>query len=350
VRAPMRTLFSTAVCLATAAPGGAGAGRQFGPAPSFPDEKLPPAVTRLTDYGERADFSPDGRRILYVTRTGGEVEEIDLETRQVRRITTFPRPDGVGFYRALYLANGDYLLTGGPKRRETYFYVLDRSLAEPPTVLPGIVWEGPAVSRTRLRLAWTPNHEEIWLADLVYEGGTPALANARKIIDNEQIAVNGVRVQDWIEPQNFRPPDERELIFAQYGREAIFTSEVFGFDLASGTFVDYSKAPKQYDEPEGICPDGSCTLAESDRHNPKGTGYIDVYLLALDGSGRSERLTFFNDVPGFRASNPVVSDDGRFIAFQLGRTGDDAGVGHGLYLLDVAKAGLAEKIRPRPSH
>ena len=41
-------------------------------------------------------------------------------------------------------------------------------------------------------------------------------------------------------------------------------------------------------------------------------------------------VTFFNDYPDHKASNPVVSDDGRFMAFQLTRIGDPAGVGHGI--------------------
>ena len=43
--------------------------------------------------------------------------------------------------------------------------------------------------------------------------------------------------------------------------------------------------------------------------------------LALDGSGYAGRLTHFSDDPGFKASNPVVSDDGRFVAFVSDSTG-----------------------------
>ena len=60
-----------------------------------------------------------------------------------------------------------------------------------------------------------------------------------------------------------------------------------------------------------------------------------IYKLALDGSGNTERLTHFNDYPGYKASNPVVSDDGRYIAFQFARVGDPAGVGRGLLVLDL---------------
>jgi Tol biopolymer transport system component len=90
-------------------------------------------------------------------------------------------------------------------------------------------------------------------------------------------------------------------------------------------------------EPEGIYPDGRSILVECDRHNQRGPGHIDLWKLALDGSGKSERLTHFSDYPTYKASNPVVSDDGRFIAFQMGRSGDAAGVGHGIFVYDVER-------------
>lgn len=33
--------------------------------------------------------------------------------------------------------------------------------------------------------------------------------------------------------------------------------------------------------------------------------------------------------------NPAVSDDGRFIAFQLAKSTEAAGVGHGIFILDL---------------
>lgn len=53
------------------------------------------------------------------------------------------------------------------------------------------------------------------------------------------------------------------------------------------------------------------------------------------GSGRSQRLTFFADYPGYKASNPVVSDDGRYMAFQFAKKGDRAGVGRGIFVFDL---------------
>jgi hypothetical protein len=72
------------------------------------------------------------------------------------------------------------------------------------------------------------------------------------VLESEKIVADGQAFNDWIEPQNFRPPHETELIFSQYGREEIFTAEVFGLNLIDGTIINYSKTPKQYDEPKGF--------------------------------------------------------------------------------------------------
>jgi Tol biopolymer transport system component len=47
-------------------------------------------------------------------------------------------------------------------------------------------------------------------------------------------------------------------------------------------------------------------------------------------------MTFWGEYDGYKASNPVVSPDGKTIAFQSARSKDPAGVGYGIYLLDVA--------------
>jgi hypothetical protein len=92
-----------------------------------------------------------------------------------------------------------------------------------------------------------------------------------------------------------------------------------------------------YDESEGIFPDGQATLVECDAQNHQGSGHVDLWKFALDGSGHYDRLTHFSDIPNYKPSNPVVSDDGRFIAFQMAKSGEAAGVGHGLFLNDLTK-------------
>jgi hypothetical protein len=65
----------------------------------------------------------------------------------------------------------------------------------------------------------------------------------------------------------------------------------------------------------------------------RGSSNIDIWKLKLDGTGKDMvRLTHFNDYEAGKSSNPVVSTDGRFMAFQTARTTDPAGVGYGILL------------------
>ena len=81
--------------------------------------------------------------------------------------------------------------------------------------------------------------------------------------------------------------------------------------------TNFSKAPGTYNEVEGIFPDGEYTCVEADRQcdtlgGQRGSGNIDIWKLRLDGTGKDfTRLTHFNDFEGGKASNPVVSTDGR---------------------------------------
>jgi hypothetical protein len=307
-----------------------------------PADSLPTGATRLTYFGERADWSHDGRKILFLEKTYGDVFEVDLESRVIRAVTHHYYH--LGYTRALYLANGDILLSGpqefDPKnphlsRVQCYLYVLDKSLTKPPVPLGTKCSEGPAVSRKHLHIAWTHVSEQypadmpkgssrIQEADIVYESGVPKLANQRLVIDSRDLPFKCT-----LETQNFRPPDERELTFSAYGYQ---DTDVCGIDLLTKKVTDYSNAPGQYDEPEGIFPDGQYTLVECDRQNHQGAGHVDLWKLKLDGSGHLERLTFFSDFPGYKASNGVISDDGRYLAFQMAKSSEQAGVGHGIFI------------------
>jgi hypothetical protein len=300
-----------------------------------PLDELPPYIKSVTRFGQRAEWSHDGKRILFMEKTFGDVYEVELATGIIRPMTHHYFHEG--YTRALYLSNGDILLSGArrfsaedpwPSRNErnAELWVLKKDLSGPPTPLGEKCAEGPAVSRRRMHIAWTQGGA-FYIGDIVYESGTPKLTNKTKILDK-----NDLPFECDIETQNFRPPDEKELIFSAYGYQG---TEVAGLDIATGKVVNYSQAPGQYDEPEGIFPDGKHTLVECDKHNHKGIQYDELYKLALDGSGQTERLTHFTDYPGYKASNPVVSDDGRYIAFQYAKYGDPAGVGRGLLVLDL---------------
>src|SRR6266853_3657067 len=107
-----------------------------------PADHLPAHIRQITWFGERADWSHDGKRILFISKTFGDAMELDLATKRIRNLTAhYPHH---GYTRALYLANGDVLLSGperfdpknpGPSRVQCFLHVLDKGLAKPPTPL-----------------------------------------------------------------------------------------------------------------------------------------------------------------------------------------------------------------------
>jgi len=171
----------------------------------------------------------------------------------------------------LYLANGDILLSGpetfdpknpGPARTQCFLYVLDKALSKPATPLGSKCSEGPAVSRKHMHIAWThvaaeypdemaPGSSRLQEADILFEAGKPKLANQRLIIESRELPFKCT-----METQNFRPPAEKELTFSAYGYQG---TDVCGVNLETKKVVNYSNSPGQYDEPEGIFPDGRAT-------------------------------------------------------------------------------------------
>lgn len=320
------------------------------PSAGSPTDHLPSHIVRLTSFGERADWSHDGKKILFLSKTFGDAMELDVATRSIRNLTAhYPH---YGYTRALYLANGDILLSGPTDfdpakarqaRNECYLFILVKGGKKPPVALGVRCNEGPAVSRQRLHIAWPEwtsadpaqgilATSRLFQADIVYTDGTPALANRQLIIDASELPFRCT-----MESQSFRAPEEKELTFSAYadgGRKC----DVIGIDLQTKKITKYTDSPDAYDEPEGIFPDGRHTLVEADLQNHLGPGNVDIWKLALDGSGTYTRLTYFSDYPSYKASNPVVSDDGKFMAFQMAKTEDAAGVGHGLFLYDFTKA------------
>ena len=314
---------------------------------NWSDTQYPDYITKITDFGERADWSHDGKRILFVERSFGDVYEFNLETKKYKPLTHHYYHGG--YVRAHYLSNGDILLSGvkdfpGDNWKEARFrlaelWVLDKNLDKPAERLGEYCWEGPAVSRTQLKIAWAQHHGlfpesrryyNLWVGELDYSSGKPVIVNQKVVLDNQREGIKGM----VIEPQNFIPGNENELTVQLYNN-----CEVYGLNLLDGTLVNYSKDPNSYDEPEGIFPDGKHTLVESSRHTQSNSGAnIDLWKLKLDRvKPEWERITWFNEGGIYKASNPVVSDDGKYIAFQVTGAKEVAGIGHGIYILDLEK-------------
>jgi len=222
-------------------------------------------------------------------------------------------------------------------------WVMKSDAKSPPVALNHKISEGVAISRTRMKIAWANGRGQyqdqfqdresgLYTADIEYKDGLPILVNKREVLRSPG-------PECYLEAQDFRRNDT-ELIYSCYREHpAGIKADVMGVDLGTGKVTTYRKLEGEYNEPEGISPDGEWTLVESSRDqgpDHQTDRFIDIWRLKLvPGSTDFVRLTRWGDHDGYKASNPVVSPDGKWIAFQSARNNEPAGVGHGIFLLQL---------------
>lgn len=313
-----------------------------------PEKNPPPGITQLTGFGERAVWSPDGKRIAFMSKSFGDAFEIDLQTKMIRLLTGHFLHKG--FLRVHYLPNGDFFLIGArnfddirtTRSRDQEMWVLKADAKAPPVPLNHKISEGVAISRGQIKIAWSNTHGQypdqlaegesvIYTADVVYRDGSPRLENKQEII-------RAKAPECTLEAQDFRNNDG-ELIYTCYRSPY---ADVMGIDLKTKKVTVYRKIANEYNEVEGIFPDGGYTLVESSREQGgperQNSSYIDIWRLKLEPDSTDfVRMTHWGDYENYKASNPVVSPDGKSFAFQSARSKDPAGVGYGIFLMKLSK-------------
>ena len=276
-----------------------------------PLDHLPPNFEVLTHFGERADISPDNLRVAFMAKSFGDAMVIDLKTREMRCLTC--NVPAAVFLRVMHLVTGDYILIGPDhfenirvsRTRDNELWFLSKERGSRPIKLGQKMSEGAAISKKSLKISYSETSQQ-----------NPDLAS-----ESSRLAVAEL---------------DDKMTFTCY--EPRGQASVMGIDLRTGVVTNFSKAPGSYNEVEGIFPDGLYTAVEADRQceqlgGTRGSGNIDIWKLKLDETGKDfTRLTHFNDYAGGKASNPVISTDGRFMAFQVAKTDDPAGVGYGILL------------------
>src|SRR5438094_9994387 len=227
-----------------------------------PENDPPPNIVRLTGFGERAAWSPDDRRVAFMSKSFGDAFEIDLQTRMIRLLTGHFLH--AGFLRVQYLPNGDFFLIGArtftdirtTRGRDQEMWVLKADAGAPPTPLGHKISEGVAISRKRMKIAWSNTRAQypdllqegesvMYTADIVYKDGVPALANKKEVRRPHA-------PECTLEAQDFRR-DDAELIYTCYRSSY---ADVMGVDLATGKLTTYRKLPDEYDEWRGSRPTG----------------------------------------------------------------------------------------------
>ncbi|HKH62911.1 MAG TPA: hypothetical protein VKA49_18850 [Flavitalea sp.] len=317
--------------------------------PGSPLDHLPRNIEILTYFGERADFSPDNQRIAFMAKSFGDAMVIDLKTRQISCLTC--NVPGAAFLRVMHLPTGDFILIGPDhfedihtsRLRDNELWFLSQKRGSKPVKLGQKMNEGAAVSKTNMRIAFSQvpaqspdlrdGASRIVVAELDISGEIPKLVNQRTAYESKDR--NCV-----LEAQDFYDNDSK-LSFVCYEPKDL--ASVWSIDLKTKQVINFSQAPGTYNETEGIFPDGLYTCVEADRQcdwlgGTRGSKNIDIWKLKLDGTGKNfVRLTNFNDYEGGKASNPVISTDGKMMAFQSAKTTDPAGVGYGLLLYKFDK-------------
>jgi hypothetical protein len=309
-----------------------------------PLDHLPDNLELLTHFGERADFSPDNQQIAFMDKSFGDAFVIDLKTRAIKCLTcSIP---GAAFLRVMHLSSGDYILIGPARFTDIHtsrasdneLWFLSNRPGSRPQRLNQKMSEGAAISKKGTKISYSvthaqnaslaPERSQLFVADIDLSPPTPHLINQNLVYESRSKACT-IEAQDFFENDN-------KMTFTCYEPQGL--ASVMTIDLRDRKVVNMSKAPGTYNECEGIYPDGLYTNVEADRQvnwlrGKHGSGNIDIWKLRLDGTGTNfTRLTNFNDFEGFKASNPVVSTDGRLMAFQVARVSDQAGVGYGILL------------------
>jgi hypothetical protein len=308
-------------------------------------DRLPPDMEVLTHFGERADISPDTQRVAFMAKSFGDAMVIDLGTRAIRCLTC--NVPGAAFLRVMHIVTGDYLIIGPDhfediqvsRTRDNELWFLSKERGSKPIKLGEKMSEGVAVSKKTLKVAYSQIRAQVpeipaGASRLVV--ADVRLADGKATLVNKKVVYQSTDERCRLEAQDFYDNDTK-LTATCYEPKGM--ASVMGLDLATGTMTNFSKMPGTYNEVEGIFPDGLYTTVEADRQvemlgGNRGSGNIDIWKLKLDGTGKDfVRLTHFNDFENGKASNPVISSDGRFMAFQSAKTTDPAGVGYGIVML-----------------
>jgi hypothetical protein len=174
----------------------------------------------------------------------------------------------------------------------------------------------------------------MYTADVIYESGRPRLANEKEIL-------RARAPECTLEAQDFRKNDS-ELIYTCYRSPF---ADVFGIDLNTGKTTVYRKIAGEYNEVEGIFPDGQYALVVEPQQL-KQTRTTDIWKLtqpkqtSRDPLGVNTRLQGFQ--PGRRLGRKA---DG----VSVSQSKDPAGVGYGIFVMDMkVTPAFSRQQRSRP--
>lgn len=277
-------------------------------------------------------WTVDGEKVVLVNNLQGW--EYDVATGAERCLTCdFAEP--VEVHRFYQMADGSYIMSGPSNEIEELgqqvhealtrtmgdeLWWMPADLSTPPIPLGSRVFEGFAVSRDNMKIAWSnsPVQGEIinpsstgltdaanmafsvYVADLAVNNNVASLENIKTVYQT---------LTYFIEVQDFLPCEDRLAVSTYWSAEKRLTpsdpvgvaqffiesggyinvldidAEAWTIDIASGEIVNQSQAPDTYDEFEGVHPSGVFSTVETTQ-NEAGFG---IGLLEFDTDGKNIR-------------------------------------------------------------
>jgi Tol biopolymer transport system component len=194
------------------------------------------------------------------------------------------------------------------------------------------------------RLTWAEKvgligADQQWLikvADLVWTGDTPSLAN---IVEVQPLGIDlFYETHDW-------SPDDSKILFSA-GFPSLKVLDLYTYELASGAVRNLTNSPDVWDEHAHYSPDGQLIVWSSSRDITTTRDYfvpfLDYWAMSANG-GNAIRLTYFND-PGYPehyelglvTADFAFGPNSQYIIGSLEQTSSDP-LRHMTYVISVLK-------------
>jgi hypothetical protein len=333
------------------------------------EDEVPAHVKVVTNWGTKPEWLTSSS-FVFVSNLMGDIYWMDLRTAEIRNLTGhFVH---AGFTRVHVLANGDLLLLGlldGPEPPddplvaysegmfESELYVLKKPYDGPPYPLDEPGWEGIAVSRSSMRIAWSRTRGPFWVNDengefqlfpsgILYlmepselvtgiidygADGAPYIEDLRVVLTKRDVGPVLLEAQDLI------GENDDTLLASAYG-PLQNGGDALTIDMSEGSFERLvTPFGNPYDEWEGASHDGSRAFVEIDPDAFLLPVAVDLYI--YDFADRSFKQIHSVEVgPSHIAAfphEPVFSEDGRWALTTTAGIGGWPGYGAGILIIDL---------------